>query len=186
MTMRRFRRQRRRPAPTTDRRSPEERLEAMLRDQNIDRRERIMARIADDLDAAQDITPWLSAVSTLRDRLVVGEHEACFLAEVFVDSALVTAQDDDAELHRIGDELSAIEAADGLAPGESYATDAAPPTWTELNAAWQARADTIIAQSFRTAHLDDLATLFIERRSEFEARSEEGRARIFPPEEAED
>src|SRR3954466_1050433 len=88
MTYRRIRRQLRRPKPTTDSRPPEARLEAMVREANEDRRHRMFERILDDLDASQAVVPWLNAVATLRDRLIIGEPETCHLAAMFAESAM--------------------------------------------------------------------------------------------------
>src|SRR5438045_1162892 len=61
------RRRARRPAPTTDQRSPEARLEAMVREPNPERKHRTFARILDDLDAKPEPEPepWLDAARTL-------------------------------------------------------------------------------------------------------------------------
>src|SRR5690242_14784366 len=94
MTMRRFRRQRRRPAPTTDSRPPEVRLEAMVREQYDDRRLRMLDRIRDDADRGQ-AAAWIAATSTLRDRLIIGEDETYFLARLFAEGSLIAGADDD-------------------------------------------------------------------------------------------
>src|SRR4051812_12096867 len=126
MTMRRFRRMRRRPAATTDRRSPEERLEAMVREPNDDRRHRIFARIRDDLDARPEPGPWISAARTLSERLIISEDAFYYFTGMFVESIMYDASRNDAELVRLYDELEAIERANGLREGEAYLVDEAP------------------------------------------------------------
>lgn len=177
--MRRFRRQRRRPAPTTDRRTPEQRLEAMIGEKNEDRRWRMFVRIRDDLDATQEVPAWLNGLSTLRDRLVASNDETYFLAEILAESALF-GEHVDAELKRLVDALKAIEAADGLADDESYFTDDAPEDWLEVNRAWDARANQVMAESMRKAGLGDVAKAFIEERAKFDERASDGRQRILP------
>ena len=179
MTMRRFRRQRRRPAPTTDRRSPEQRLEAMISEKNEDRRWRMFSRIHYDLDSTQDIGPWMNGLSTLRDRLLISEDETYYLAATLAESALYGAQRDP-DLDRMSDELKAIEAANGLSEDEGYDVDDAPDDWRALNTAWEARADEVMADWMRKAGMGDIATAFLEEPAKFEDRASAGRQRLFP------
>jgi len=177
--MRRFRRQRRQPAPTTDRRPPEQRLEAMVREKNEERRWRMFARIRSDVDTASDVVPWLNGLSTLRDRLIVSEDETYFLAEIFAESSIFGAQGDP-ELDRFAAELKAIEAAHGLADDESYYTSDAPDDWSAVNAASDAHIDNEMAKRMREAGLGDIAAIFVDARAKFDERASEGRRRILP------
>lgn len=179
MTFRRMRRDRRRPQPTTDRRSPEARLEAMVAEKNVERRLRTFDRIRDDLDAKQNVAEWIAAVATLRDRLIVGEAETCHLAFALAESGVFDAAQKDAELVRIADEIRTIEQSHGLRDDESFHEDDAPQEWLELNAAWGARADQIIAQLFRDGGVADLATMYADRRAQFDERAEEGDKRLW-------
>src|SRR3954454_23470744 len=98
MTMRRFRRQRRGPATTTESRAREARLEALVREQHDDRRRRMLERIGDDAERGGAAVEWMTAVSTLRDRLIIGEDETCFLARLLAESLLFAGDNPDPEL----------------------------------------------------------------------------------------
>jgi len=178
MTMRRFRRQRRRPAPTTDRRPPEVRLEAMIREQYDDRRLRMWDRILDEIEIEQNAAMWLAAASTLRDRLIIGDDETYHLAARLTEHALFRGPGD-AELLRIGDEIEAIGRAHGLAPGAAFPEGEAPDEWLQLDAAWGARADELMSQVMRDGGLADVADAFVRQRAKFDEREEEGRRRIW-------
>jgi hypothetical protein len=177
--MRRFRRQRRRPAATTDSRVPELRLEAMAHESNEDRRLRMFDRICSDVDARGDFAPWLNAVATLRDRLVISEDETYYLAAILSEPAL-HGPELDAELQRIGEQMDAIEAANGLAEGESYDLDDAPANWRDLESAWEARADQVLADHMRKAGLADVGQTLIDARTKFQERAGKGERRLFP------
>jgi hypothetical protein len=152
----------------------------MVREKNEDRRWRMFARIREDLDATQDVGPWLGGLATLRDRLLVSDDETYFLAETFAEAAVFGMQRDP-ELDRIADAMKAIEAANGLRDDESYLVDEGPEDWRELNGAWDQRADEIMTESMRKAGLGDVATVFVENRAKFDERAAEGRHRILPP-----
>src|SRR4051812_16406616 len=104
----------RRPRPTTDIRSPNERLEALVRETNPDRKDRMLGRILDDLDARPDAGPWISAARLLSDRLIISEAAFYYLAEKFGESVIAKASVDDPELVRLSEEIDAIERAAGL------------------------------------------------------------------------
>jgi hypothetical protein len=150
----------------------------MVRETNEDRRHRMFERILNDLDANPALVPWLNAVATLRDRLIIGEPETCYLASMFAESAIFGAVGDP-ELDRIVADMQNIERANGLHPDESYGLDDAPPDWLALNTEWDARSDVITAQLLRDGGLGDLARMYVERRAQFDDRSEEGRSRLW-------
>lgn len=150
----------------------------MVREASEDRRHRMFKRILDDLDANPALVPWLNAVATLRDRLIIGEPETCYLASMFAESAIFGAVGDP-ELDRIVADMQNIERANGLRADESYSLDDAPPDWLALNTEWDARADVITAQLLRDGGLADLARMYVERRAHFDDQSEEGRGRLW-------
>src|SRR5690348_41716 len=108
------RRTARRPAPTTDTRPPEVRLEAMVREPNRERGFRMMARIRQDLDANPDPAPWLAAARALWERLIISEDSWHYFAEMFTECLVFRASDSDPELVRIHDAMTAIEREHGL------------------------------------------------------------------------
>jgi hypothetical protein len=91
------RRRNRRPKPTTDVRTPDERLEAFAREKNLERAERMLVRIADDLDGGEDPAPWIAAARTLSERLIISDDAFHFLTDVFTESILLDASTTDPE-----------------------------------------------------------------------------------------
>lgn len=150
----------------------------MVREANEDRRHRMFERILDDLDASQAVVPWLNAIATLRDRLIIGEPETCHLAAMFAESAMFGAVRDP-ELDRIVADMQNIERENGLRPDESYSLDDAPPDWLALNTEFESRADVLTAQLFRDGGLADLARMYVDRAAHFDDQCEEGRRRLW-------
>src|SRR5262245_18384759 len=97
----RGRRRRRPPPPTTDRRTPEERLEAMVREDNPDRAHRMFGRILDDLDAKPEPGPWISAARTLSERLVISDDAFYYFVEKLTECLVLEGVNSDPELVRI-------------------------------------------------------------------------------------
>ena len=149
MTMRRFRRMRRRPAATTDRRTPDERLEAFMREPSLERRERILDRILDDLSASLSVEPWIRAARTLADRLIIGDDAAYYLTVTFAEVVVLDAADRDPELERLSE-----------------------PEWD----AW---ADGILAGCLRDAGQTDIARLLTDDRKEFDRRFGRGEVEVW-------
>jgi hypothetical protein len=180
MTMPQFRRRRRGPAPTTDARPVDERLEALVRESNPDRRDRMMQRIRAGIESAPDtVTAWIRAARVLADRLIIGEDAFHYFANIFAESVMIEASGTDAELVRLYAEIEAIERANGLAEDESYDANDAPEDWLALNAKWEARFDTILADAIRASGFADVADLLLLRRAEFDARCERGHSEIW-------
>lgn len=172
-------RRRRRPNPTTDRRSPDERLEALVREPNLDRAERTLDRILNDLDAAPAPAPWISAARTLSERLIISEDAFLYFAMLFTDCALLEESERDPELTRLADAMIVIERAHRLRDDETFVVEDAPEDWRALNESWERRADAIIAQTLRQASQSDIALLFEESRAEFDRRVEKGRTDLW-------
>jgi hypothetical protein len=173
------RRRQRRPQPTTDARSPEERLEAMIREPNRERALRTFDRILNDLDADPEPGPWLDAARTLRDRLIISENAYCYLGEKLTECVVARSTEIDAELKRIGEAIEAVEEAHGLRDDEYWLVDDGPDEWRELNDAWNRRADALVIARLRELHHDELADLRAERPPEFEQRAEHGRVDLW-------
>jgi hypothetical protein len=174
MTMRRFRRMRRQPAPTTDTRPPAERLEALVREQNGERRERILMRIRGDIVGPSEFVPWVRAARELADRLITSDDTFYYLAGLFLDSAFDGVVYVDEELVRLSQAIEDIERAHGLRDDESFVIEDAPEEWTALNRQWDARMDTIHVDMLRAAGQADVAELHQRDRDEFERRAESG------------
>lgn len=185
MTMRRFRRQRRRPAATTDRRSPELRLEAMAREKNDERRRRMLDRLLDDLATGSSVLEWMAATSTLRDRVVIGEDETYHLALLLAEESIYGNEIVDPELVRLGAEIDAIEEAHGLRANETFVEEDAPAEWLDLTGAWRARTDAMIATLMREGGLADVAQVFAQQRGKFDERATEGSRRLWGSDEDE-
>jgi hypothetical protein len=174
MTMRRFRRMRRKPAATTDTRPPAERLEALLREKNDERRERMLARVRDEIQEPSQLVPWMRAARELADRLIASDDTFYYLAALFLDSAFDGVVYVDEELVRLSQAIEEIEVAHGLREDESFAVDDAPEDWTALNQQWDGRMDAIFAQMLRSAGQTDVAALYEGNRNEFERRADKG------------
>jgi len=148
----------------------------MAREKYDDRRWRMLERITMDV-ATSSAVPWLSAASTLRDRLVIGEDETYFLARLFTERWLF-ASASDPELLRLADEIEAVGTAHGLRPGEAFAPGEGPDEWHRLEKAWGARDDQMMADLMRDGGLPDVAEAFLNHRATFEGRDAEGRRRL--------
>src|SRR3954470_6194375 len=95
------RRRTRRPQPTTDARTPEQRLEALVREDNLDRAERMLMRIRDDLDATRSPGPWIDAARTLSERLIISDDALYYFSEMFSECVVFAAAETDPELQRL-------------------------------------------------------------------------------------
>lgn len=182
MTMRRFRRRRRTPAATTDKRPPAERLEAMVRDENDERRERMLGRIRDEILGPSQLVPWLRAARELADRLITSDDTFYYLAELFLDRAFDGVVYVDAELVALAQAIEDVERAHGLRGDETFVVEDAPEDWTSLNRQWEARMDAILADMLRAAGQTDVAALYERDRQEFERRAENGYADFWSDE----
>ncbi len=173
---------RRRPQATTDRRTPDERLEAFFHEPALDRRERIFDRIRDDLFESRDVTPWIRAARTLADRLIISDDAAYYLGVMFGDVIVLHAAEEDSELVRIDGELGAVERAKGLSPNDPKIVDKAPEEWQVLHRQWEARADSILAGCLREAGQSDIARVMETDRKEFDRRVEKGESEVWEDE----
>jgi hypothetical protein len=180
------RRRNKRPQLTTDRRSPEERLEALIREPHQDRADRMMARILDDLDANPEPAPWVSGARTLSERLVISEDAFYYLAELFVDCLLPSAAVSDPELTRLQAEMEVIERAHGLRENDHWHDDEAPDDWRALDDEWGHRADEIVQTYLREHGHGDVAGLRAQKRAEFDLRVEKGRIDVWGADEDDD
>jgi hypothetical protein len=173
------RRRKWRPQPTTDQRSPDERLEAFAREPNPERAHRMIGRIYDDLDAKPDPGPWISAARTLSERLIISDSALYHLAEKFTECVIFAASTEDPELARLRSEMVAIERAHGLREDDFWTTEEATAEWRALNDAWDRRADAIVGACFQENGHADLAVLWEENRAEFDRRAEQGRIDLW-------
>lgn len=168
------RRRAKRPPATTDKRTPDERLEALVREPNAERAQRMLARILDDLDLQPEPGPWLSAARTLSERLIISEDTFYYFAEKLAECLTFSASRTDPELMRLVEEMTAIERAHGLRKDQLWPTDEAPEEWRALDEAWGRRADAIVEQAWRDRGHADLADLHAQNRKEFDRRSDKG------------
>jgi hypothetical protein len=178
------RRRIRRPSPTTDQRSPEERLEALVREPNPDRAHRMMRRIRGDLERNPQPGPWITAARTLSERLIISEDAFYYFADMFLESIMMHASRSDPELGRLMNEIDAIERAHGLTENEAWHVNEGPPDWRALNDAWDRRADDIMVAALRENGDVDLATLREQNPDEFEARASRGYRDVWGEDEA--
>jgi hypothetical protein len=168
-----------RPQVTTDSRSPDERLESLVREPNLDRAERMIARIQDGLDDDPEPGPWIAAARTLSERLIISENAFYHLVGLFTECLIFAASGTDPELQRIRDEILAVQRAHGLRADESFYLDDAPEDWLAVNTKWDRRADAIIAARLRELGHADVATLLETDRDEFTRRAELGEAELW-------
>ena len=175
-----------RVVPTTDRRTPDERLEALVREPNQARSLRTLMRIRRDLDETSqpDPAPWLAAARTLSERLIISENSLYYFAEIFTECMVFSPAVADAELARIRGEMDRIEILYGLAEGQTWPVDKAPGEWRALNDEWNARAEAIIVATLRKAGHDDLADTREKNLREFDRRVAKGRIELFGEDEA--
>ena len=178
------RRRARRPQPTTDRRPPEQRLDALVREANPDRAHRMLARIRQDLDATPEPGPWIAAARTLSERLLISEDSFYYLTSLFTDCLVLAASASDPELCRIRAEMDDIEHAHGLGEDEFWYIDEAPADWQQLNDAWNSRADVVVETALRELGHADLAALHEQDPAEFERRSARGRVDLWGEDDA--
>jgi hypothetical protein len=150
-----------------------------VREPNLERAHRMMARIRSDLDVNPDAGPWVAAARTLSERLIISEDSFYFLAEMFMECLLFSASRADLELSRIRDEMDEIERAHGLREDEFWRIDEGPDDWRGLNDAWNARAEEIVVSSLRRLGHADVAALREQHPAEFERRTEKGRTDLW-------
>ena len=173
------RRRVRRPIATTDQRSPEARLEALVREPNRERSLRMLSRIREDLDKVPEPGPWIDAARTLSERLIISDDALYYFVEVFTECLVPVAMNSDADLARIGAEMDAIEHAHGLREGEFWFTEEGPPEWRSLNEAWERRANEVVASRVRELGHADIADLFLNNSAEFKRRSAKGQVDLW-------
>jgi hypothetical protein len=150
-----------------------------VRENNDDRRWRMLDRVLDDPSTIDRVVEWLRATSALRDRLIIGEDETYYLAHALAEHFLFDGGEPDPELLRLGDEMNVIGRAHGLEDGAAFDPDDEPPEWRRLSDAWDARVDHILAELMRAGGLADVARVYVEQRARFDERSDEGRRRIW-------
>jgi hypothetical protein len=143
--------------PVLDRRSPEERLEALVNESSVDAARAMIGEIR--IDARADFSGWLSAARTLEARGVMSLSAVCYLAEILLEDTGFDPVESDAELCRLTQELEAMERADGLGTDEFWVKGEEPPEWIACNAAWEARMEVLIVECLRGAGQNDLAEL---------------------------
>jgi hypothetical protein len=173
------RRRNRRPTPTTDRRPPDVRLEVLVREPNAERGQRMLQRIRQDLDAAPDPEPWLTAARTLNERLIISDDALYYFVELFTECLLYPGANRDPSLVQIHADMVAIERAHGLRENEYWRVDDAPPEWQSLNAAWERRANELVASTLRELGHADIADVAERQPDVFHKRSEKGRIDLW-------
>src|SRR4051794_5175966 len=160
------RRRQRRPQPTTDTRSPEQRLEALVREPNPERARRTLARIRDDLDANPDPGPWIAGARTLSERLIISENTFYYFVELFTECLVFRASSSDPELLRLHMEMEQVERAHGLRDDEFWEVEHAPDDWKALDDAWNSRADALVVEELRELGHADIAAVRSENLAE--------------------
>ncbi len=150
-----------------------------MRERNVERSERTLARICNDLDAGSEAAPWLDAARSLRDRLVISENTYLFLADLFIDPLMVTFGETDAELQRGAAAMRVIETEHRLRPDEYWSPDDGPPEWQEHDVAWRQRANMLLVAALRERHHDEVADLLEQDPAAFETRAARGRIELW-------
>ena len=124
----------------------------------------------------------LKVVKAMRDAGQLTPAEALFSIslqiEQIVDARIMNG--DSPALGMISKRLREIESSHGLSPDEAWAFDDAPPEWQALSREYDRVIDTLTAAAFDEHGEPEIATMYRERRAEFDALREEGRRRFFP------
>ena len=164
----------RKPDPTTDRRTPEERLEAFVREKYADRAERMWARILDGLDLAPEPAPWISAARTLSERLIISEDAFYWFVEGLTECLVLHASETDPTLLQLREAMQQIERAHGLREDQYWDLDNAPSEWRTLSDEWEDRAEAIVNEALRASGNADVAQMRESEPSQYQSRVTKG------------
>ena len=89
------------------------------------------------------------------------------------------ADDGYPEIVELFTKIRAIEIAHGLAPGEYWANGEAPDEYVNMNSQFEAATEKRLIETFRELGAEDIASLYIADREEFDRRRERGRRAFF-------
>jgi hypothetical protein len=137
-------------------------------------RERSLAAL-DDPDQNEGI---IRACQIQRDAGALEADEAFFYINYFINGIAEDIYCTDAQLNRIGQAVEAAEKAHGLKDNEYWRKGEAPDDVENLQAAWNGRADAIIADFFRKHGEADMANLLLGDRASFMDRIKNGRRQM--------
>jgi len=138
-------------------------------------RERTLAALADP-DRKEGI---IRSVQIQRDAGVMDADEAVFMLSMFAGQIAEDRYDTDAELKRINQAVDVANKAHGLPEDCVWNEDEVPDELQKLYAAWDRRADGILADVLREHGEAVLADLLLSDHAAFHARVEPGRAKMF-------
>jgi hypothetical protein len=139
----------------------------------------LIRHIGDEIEETADVAQWASAIQLARDLGAVGATECYALLDIVTEEAMEGLTQTDAELLRLGEEMTTIARAEGLTEDEDYYLDDAPAEWLELNRRWDQRFDLLRADLFRRIGELGMANELLLFQEAFEARSQEGRSALF-------
>jgi hypothetical protein len=165
--------------PVIDQRSPQERIEAIAKARSVKRAREMVGDIGREICTAHDVRTWLAAVRAAQGRGVISLDVVCYLAEHFLESTEFAFSVSDPELSRLQEEMTVVERAHGLGENEFWHAGDAPPEWTALNDAWDARRDAFMIEQLREAGQGDLADLWEGKPETFEEMSSVGWAELL-------
>ena len=98
-----------RPSRVKDKRPPLVRLNALLAENSLERAERRLDMIRDQLDAGADPAPWLAAVATLHESGAMQGDEWIYFLDIFSESLVIRALQTDPELVPLNEKMLRIE-----------------------------------------------------------------------------
>jgi hypothetical protein len=136
-------------------------------------RERTLAA----LDDPNENEGLIRACQIQRDAETLDAGEAFFLIYYCASCIALEIYETDAQLKRIVKAIEAAEKAYGLEDGEYWPIGEAPDDVEKFRAAWDRRADVILASVFRKHGEADMGTLLLADRASFLDQIKDGRRR---------
>ncbi len=150
-----------------DNRRPYDRLRSILTERTLDRENRLLAAIRNEMMAGPDPAPWLGDIMSLHREEALPHDERFFFLEIITDAVSTRAFDQDFLTMELARQIDRIEADHGLTKDELWRIDEGPPEWRELTSRCDSRLDELIILAFRAAGDIEAAELYERSQSEF-------------------
>jgi hypothetical protein len=160
--------------PLTDRRTPRDRLAALLNEKSRGRKRRLMSKIRTALMREPEPAPWIAAAISLRDQGTLTDDAAAYFTDIFLECITDEAAETDRDMLDIFEEIDEIARAHGLTEDDYWTTDREPPEVRALNDQWERRANEINGEYLRAHGHEEYARLVESNDAEWEARTSRG------------
>jgi hypothetical protein len=167
-----------------DKRPPLERLASLVHEPGIERAQRMMLRISEELIRTPEPGPWIAAARTLAAQSVITENALVYLVEQFLECITMDAIGHDPEMMRIEEEIERVKRQHGLGEDDDWYVHEGPPEWQELTAAWDQRDDELRVATLRALGHGELAELRERDLEEYQSRSDAGHSEFWGDREA--